>query len=94
MSIPHSSRPAYLKSRTRWRAPRGLRSQTRWRGTPDGGYVVVFRNKRGGWCWCIGGDGVEPVFGPVYRTRRQAQAAVLTAAGLDIPGREACDANE
>jgi hypothetical protein len=44
----------------------------------------VFRNKRGpGWCWCIGGDRLAPVFSEqVYRTREEAKAAVLRAAGL------------
>ncbi len=60
---------AYLRQRTR--SPHWRDHQARWRGTPDGRVMTVFRNRHGqGWCWCIGGDGLAPVFSPeVYRTR-------------------------
>jgi hypothetical protein len=79
--IHHSS---YLRQRTRWRAT-WKDFQARWRGTPNGRVLTVFRNKRGpGWCWCISGDGLAPTFSPqAYRTREQAKAAVLEAAGIN-----------
>jgi hypothetical protein len=74
---------SYLRQRTRWRAT-WKDFQARWRGTPDGRVLTVFRNKRGpGWCWCIGGDGLAPVFGGPYRTREEAKRVVLEAAGID-----------
>ena len=77
------NRLAWLRQRTRWKAT-WRDPQARWRGTPDGRVVTVFRNKRGpGWCWCIGDDFGPPVFSAqTYRTREEAKAAVLAAAGL------------
>jgi hypothetical protein len=87
--MPILSHSSYLRQRTRWRAAH-KDHQTRWRGTPDGRVLTVFRNKRGpGWCWCIGGDGLAPVFGGPCRTREQAKTAVMAAAGLDQQG--GCD---
>jgi hypothetical protein len=75
------NRTSYLRQRTRWRATRKDR-EARWRGTPDGRIATVFRNPRGpGWCWCLASDD-QPVFGmEVYRTRKEAKAAVMAAAG-------------